>query len=36
MKMESAPTIVTVVETQMKYRKMDWSNVIQMVDKMRK
>ena len=28
--------IVAVVETQMKYRKMDWSRGIQMVDKMRK
>ena len=28
--------IVAVVETQMKYRKMDWSGGIQMVDKMRK
>ena len=27
---------VAVVETQMKYRKMDWSRGIQMVDKMRK
>ena len=26
--------IVAVVETQMKYRKMDWSGGIQMVDKM--
>ena len=28
--------IVAVVETQMKYRKMDWSKGIQVVDKMRK